>query len=167
MSICHTYVSCDVNPREEKERKTERRETHAVGPTCSIVACPMSCLTRSICQVLIEPVFPSCICLFGVPNTNAQVEKDEQLRFALLIEAFCDADSSGVALVTDLIVFFNTLLSSAFEFEERVHLRSEMISAGILDAIDRIRDYYGLSKVYIFICKLSNSAYCCVLGDLV
>lgn len=63
------------------------------------------------------------------------------------MEAFGDADSSGVALVTDLIVFFNTILSSAFEFEERVMLRTEMISAGILDAMMRIRDYFGLSKV--------------------
>ncbi|CAM9427813.1 unnamed protein product, partial [Sphacelaria rigidula] len=75
-----------------------------------------------------------------------KVEKDEQLRFALLIEAFGDADSSGVGLVTDLIVFFNTVLSGAFEFEERVLLRSEMIAAGVLEAIERIRDYYGLSK---------------------
>lgn len=76
-----------------------------------------------------------------------QVDKDEDLRFSLLVEAFGDADSSGVALVTDLIVFFNTILSSAFEFEERVLLRTEMIAAGILEAIQRIRDYFNLSKV--------------------
>lgn len=76
-----------------------------------------------------------------------QVDKDMDLRFALLVEAFGDADSSGVALVTDLIVFFNTILSSAFEFEERVMLRTEMITAGILDAMQRIRDYFNLSKV--------------------
>lgn len=76
-----------------------------------------------------------------------QVDKDEDLRFALLVEAFGDADSSGVALVTDLIVFFNTILSSAFEFEERVMLRTEMIAAGILEAMQRIRDYFNLSKV--------------------
>lgn len=74
-----------------------------------------------------------------------QVDKDEDLRFSILVEAFGDADSSGVALVTDLIVFFNTILSSAFEFEERVMLRTEMISAGIIEAMQRIRDYYGLS----------------------
>lgn len=92
-----------------------------------------------------------------------KVEKDEQLRFSLLIEAFGDADSSGVALVTDHIVFLNTLLSSAFEFEERVLLRSEMISAGILDAIDRIRDYYGLSKVN-WICYLCSIVKFCMHG---
>ena len=75
------------------------------------------------------------------------MDKDEDLRFGLLVEAFGDADSSGVALVTDLIVFFNTILSSAYEFEERVMLRTEMISAGIIEAVQRIRDYYGLSKV--------------------
>ena len=78
---------------------------------------------------------------------HCQVDKDEDLRFSLLVEAFGDADSSGVALVTDLIVFFNTILSSAFEFEERVLLRTEMIAAGILEAIQRIRDYFNLSKV--------------------
>lgn len=77
----------------------------------------------------------------------SQVDKDEDLRFSLLVEAFGDADSSGVALVTDLIVFFNTILSSAFEFEERVLLRTEMITAGILEAMQRIRDYFHLSKV--------------------
>lgn len=77
----------------------------------------------------------------------AQMDRDEDLRFGMLVEAFGDADSSGVALVTDLIVFFNTILSSAFEFEERVMLRTEMISAGIIEAVQRIRDYYGMSKV--------------------
>eukprot|EP00903_Cladosiphon_okamuranus_P008076 g7790.t1 len=77
---------------------------------------------------------------------HVKVDKDEDLRFALLVEAFGDADSSGVALVTDLIVLFNTILSSAFEFEERVMLRTEMIAAGILEAMQRIRDYFGLSK---------------------
>lgn len=80
------------------------------------------------------------------PRAN-QVDKDEDLRFALLVEAFSDVDSSGVALVTDLVVFFNTILSSAFEFEERVMLRTEMISAGMLEAMQRVRDYFGLSKV--------------------
>lgn len=80
------------------------------------------------------------------PRPN-QVDKDEDLRFALLVEAFSDADSSGVALITDLVVFFNTILSSAFEFEERVMLRTEMISAGVLEAMQRVRDYFGLSKV--------------------
>ncbi|CAN0079976.1 unnamed protein product, partial [Hapterophycus canaliculatus] len=77
---------------------------------------------------------------------HVKVDKDEDLRFSLLVEAFGDADSSGVALVTDLIVFFNTILSSAFEFEERVLLRTEMITAGILEAMQRIRDYFHLSK---------------------
>ncbi len=78
---------------------------------------------------------------------TSQVDKDEDLRFLLLVEAFGDADTSGVALVTDLIVFFNTLLSSAFEFEERVMLRTEMVAAGLLEAMSRIRDYFSLSKV--------------------
>ncbi|CAM9332216.1 unnamed protein product [Ectocarpus fasciculatus] len=77
---------------------------------------------------------------------HVKVDKDEDLRFALLVEAFSDADSSGVALLTDLVVFFNTILSSAFEFEERVMLRTEMISAGMLEAMQRVRDYFGLSK---------------------
>ncbi len=81
------------------------------------------------------------------PRVTFQVDKDEDLRFSLLVEAFGDADSSGVALVTDLIVFFNTILSSAFEFEERVMLRTEMIAAGLLEAMSRIRDYFNLSKV--------------------
>lgn len=80
-------------------------------------------------------------------HISFQVDKDEELRFSLLVEAFGDADSSGVALVTDLIVFFNTILSSAFEFEERVMIRTEMIAAGILDAMQRIRDYFNLFKV--------------------
>lgn len=75
------------------------------------------------------------------------MDKDEDLRFALLVEAFGDADSSGIALVTDLIVFFNTILSSAFEFEDRVLLRTEMVAAGVLEAMQKIRDYFGLSKV--------------------
>lgn len=78
----------------------------------------------------------------GIPP---QVEKDEALRFRRLVDAFADADGSGVALVTDLMVFFNTIISSAHEFEERVHLRTEMITAGIIEAMDRIRDYYDLS----------------------
>lgn len=89
-----------------------------------------------------------------------KVERDQQFRFTLLVEAFADADSSGVALVTDLIVFFNTVISSAFEFEERVLLRTEMINAGILEAMSRIRDYYGLSKVCVCVCaRVSYSKY--------
>ena len=76
-----------------------------------------------------------------------QMDKGEDQRFTLLVEAFGDADSSGVALVTDLIVFFNTILSSAFEFEDRVMLRKEMIQAGVVEAMQRIRDYYSLLRV--------------------
>ena len=76
-----------------------------------------------------------------------QMEKDENQIFTLLVEAFGDADSSGVALVTNLIVFFNTILSSAFEFEDRVVLRSEMVQAGVVEAMQRIRDYYSLPRV--------------------
>ena len=75
------------------------------------------------------------------------MDKDEDQRFTLLVEAFGDADSSGVALVTDLIVFFNTILSSAFEFEDRVMLRTEMIQAGVVEAMQRIRDYFNLPRV--------------------
>lgn len=80
------------------------------------------------------------------------MDKDEDQRFTLLVEAFGDADSSGVDLVTNLIVFFNTILSGAFEFEERVLLRAEMIDAGVVDAIQRIRDYFGLSGVCQVLC---------------
>lgn len=88
---------------------------------------------------------PLLTLLHVLPTCSArQVEKEEELRFGRLVEAFSDADSSGLALVTDLIVFFNTLLSAAYEFEDRVHLRTEMITAGILEAMERIRDYYNL-----------------------
>lgn len=80
------------------------------------------------------------------------MDKDEDLRFALLVEAFGDADSSGLSLVTDLMIFFNTILSSAFEFEERVMLRGEMLEAGMGEAMQRVRDYYGLSKVTMLGC---------------
>lgn len=72
------------------------------------------------------------------------MEKEELDRFSRLVEVFGDADTSGLALVTDSIVFFNTILSSAYEFEDRVHLRTEMITAGILEAIQRLREYYGI-----------------------
>ena len=76
-----------------------------------------------------------------------QMVKDEDQRFTRLVEAFGDADSSGLALVTDLVVFFDIILSSAFEFEDRVVLRTEMIQAGVIDVIQRIRDYFGLHRV--------------------
>ena len=81
------------------------------------------------------------------------MENDKKQRFTLMVEAFGDADSSGVDLITGLVVFFNTILSRAFMFEERVILREEMIQAGILEAIRRIRDFYGLSEVmFVYVC---------------
>ena len=89
--------------------------------------------------------------------------KDEDQRFSLLVEAFGDADGSGVDLVTHLIVFFNTILSGAFEFEERVLLRTEMIDAGVVDAIQRIRDHFGLLGVCRAFCnsRVPLSELCC------
>ncbi|CAM9473179.1 unnamed protein product, partial [Discosporangium mesarthrocarpum] len=70
---------------------------------------------------------------------HVKLEKEQDLRFNLLVEAFGDLDNVTPEMATHIMVFLNTLLSSAFEFEERVILRSEMVAAGMLDAMHNIR----------------------------
>ncbi|CAN0088763.1 unnamed protein product, partial [Hapterophycus canaliculatus] len=50
------------------------------------------------------------------------------------------AATADLRLAVAVTVFLNTVLSKAFEFEERVFLRGEMVEAGMVDAVARARE---------------------------
>jgi len=61
----------------------------------------------------------------------------ESVRFATLVSKIGD-ESAPIALKSEILVFLNTLLSSS-QTEVRLELRQEMIHAGLLEGLDKLR----------------------------
>lgn len=77
-----------------------------------------------------------------------QALKNQDLRFTTLIGALLNArEEQDLPLATGVAVFLNTILSAAFEFEQRVNLRYEMIEGDMLQAIISARTRFLVSPV--------------------
>ena len=77
-----------------------------------------------------------------------QAQKNNDLRFELLVRALLmSREPRELPQAVGVAVFLNAVLASAFEFDERVLLRGEMIKAGVMQAIRTVRARFGLMTV--------------------
>ncbi|KAG5182104.1 hypothetical protein JKP88DRAFT_349014 [Tribonema minus] len=72
---------------------------------------------------------------------HVRLERDDPCRFVTLVDTLSEEDL-GVDVKVDTMVLLNTILSSD-DIDERVGLRAEMCDAGVLDALEAIKEKYG------------------------
>lgn len=81
-------------------------------------------------------------------KSDSKAQKNNELRFELLVRALSTStEPRRLPQAVCVSVFLNAILASAFEFDERVLLRGEMIKAGIIEAIETVRASFGLTAV--------------------
>ncbi|KAJ8611740.1 hypothetical protein CTAYLR_009513 [Chrysophaeum taylorii] len=66
-----------------------------------------------------------------------RIAKRESVRFESLVDAL--ASATPTHFKRDVMLFVNTLVNSAPDVEQRVEIRGELVRAGALEAIDRLK----------------------------